>query len=197
MKHTFTFFDFDGTIIKGDSLISFGIFVHGRAGFLWKLIIECIWILKCELGIISNSRAKEHLFSRLYKGMDYSVFKDYCVRYAKEIDNNLRNDIMSLLNAHREQGHQVVIVSASLRERIEPWAKTHGIEKIIATEVEIDINGKLTGRFASPNCHGKEKVRRIREFLKDFDNCETYAYGDSKSDQHMLDFADHGFLVKR
>ena len=55
-------------------------------------------------------------------------------------------------------------------------------------------DGKLTGRFKSNNCYGKEKVHRIAEALKSFERSEyeIEAFGDSRGDKEMLAFADKG-----
>jgi phosphatidylglycerophosphatase C len=51
-------------------------------------------------------------------------------------------------------------------------------------------DGRVTGRFLTKNCSGKEKVRRIAERydLESFDH--IYAYGDTPGDKAMLDLAD-------
>ena len=61
--------------------------------------------------------------------------------------------------------------------------------ELIATRLEIK-NNKLTGKFASKNCYGMEKVNRIKKNYN-LDNYEVvYAYGDSMGDHQMLDLAD-------
>ena len=47
--------------------------------------------------------------------------------------------------------------------------------------------------FATPNCYGPEKVRRIREVFPDRDNYHLTAFGDSRGDKEMLDYADQGY----
>jgi phosphatidylglycerophosphatase C len=49
--------------------------------------------------------------------------------------------------------------------------------------------GRITGRFLTKNCSGREKVRRIKEQydLALFDR--IYAYGDNPADRPMLGLA--------
>ena len=63
---------------------------------------------------------------------------------------------------------------------------------VLGTKVETR-DGRLTGRFATPNCYGPEKVRRIREVFPDRDNYHLTAFGDSRGDKEMLDYADQGY----
>jgi HAD superfamily phosphoserine phosphatase-like hydrolase len=85
-----------------------------------------------------------------------------------------------------------MIISASMENWIKPWADVYGIGHVIATTVEIK-DGRLTGRFSSPNCHGKEKVRRLFETMGSLDQYHICSYGDSKGDQDLLDLSDEPF----
>lgn len=88
------------------------------------------------------------------------------------------------------------------RDCIEPivYYPTHAATSIrqkngivlIATKLEIR-GSKLTGKFASQNCHCIEKVNRIKE-IYDLDDYEyIYAYGDSSGDKELLALADESF----
>lgn len=84
--------------------------------------------------------------------------------------------------------HIVVVVSASIEDWLKPWCDENKV-KLIATKLEFK-NELITGRFASENCYGEEKVRRIKEVyaLESFEY--IYAYGDSSGDIKMLSLAD-------
>lgn len=179
-------FDFDGTLTIHDSFIMFAKHSIGKLGFYKAFIKTLPWIILWKVGLRSNSKAKEHLFSALYKGMDYDCFKNNCIRFEQCIKNDERSDMMAKLQTHKAHGDRVIIVSASIIDWITPWARSHNIEDVLATEVEVDENGQLTGFFKTPNCYGQEKVKRIFEYITDFKKYETWAYGDSSGDNHML-----------
>ena len=149
------------------------------------------------LGIIPNSEAKQRLFAHFFRGMPYKDFCFYGNTFSDKTEKILSSKGISLLKQHLEQGHSVCIVSASIKEWIQPWANRYGVDKVIATQVETDENGMLTGRFLSPNCNGKEKVRRLLEEEPDRENYYLYAYGDSKGDIPLLEFADKGIMTMR
>ena len=95
-------------------------------------------------------------------------------------------------------GATVVIVSASPGDWIRDWAAAVGAE-LLATRLEStpakarDQPDRLTGRIHLANCHGEEKVRRIRA---DYDLSayqQIWAYGDSKGDRPMLDLGTASF----
>ena len=49
------------------------------------------------------------------------------------------------------------------------------------------------GRCDGDNCHGQEKVRRIKEAYPLDQYREIYAYGDTGGDRPMLGLATHSF----
>ena len=61
--------------------------------------------------------------------------------------------------------------------------------------MEEDGNGNLTGRFLSKNCYGPEKVNRLLRVKPERDAYVLYAYGDSRGDKEMIEFADKGQYI--
>jgi phosphoserine phosphatase len=53
--------------------------------------------------------------------------------------------------------------------------------------------GRLTGRFLTKNCFGKQKVVRLQELYPDRKEMVLTAYGDSRGDKEMLDYANEGY----
>lgn len=188
----YAFFDFDGTLIRGDSFRLFARFAVGQTAFLKALILSSAWIIGWKLGIISNSRAKEYLFGELFKGMPYADFQRYGEAFSKVIESRIKPDTVRRLREHVANGDTVAIVTASMAEWIAPWAKGYGVDTLLTTAPEVDpATGRLTGRFLGANCHGAEKARRITERFGSLKDAEVWAYGDSAGDDAMLALADH------
>ena len=95
---------------------------------------------------------------------------------------------MRVFLSHIERGDDVWIVTASLKDWIAPWAERRGVP-VIGTELEVK-NGMLTGRLATPNCRGREKIVRIRQAVDLSGYSKVFAYGDSRGDREMLAMAD-------
>ena len=93
---------------------------------------------------------------------------------------------------HLSEGHRVVIVSASVDLWFQSWCKQLGLE-LLSTELTF-AEGVFNGTYSRPNCYGIEKVKRIREKydLSCYD--KIYAYGDSRSDQFMMELAHESFF---
>ncbi|MBK5285573.1 MAG: HAD-IB family hydrolase [Bacteroidia bacterium] len=182
-------FDFDGTLTKRDSFISFLRTTNSSLKFFFGLIVLSPVLALYKLHILPNWKAKQLVVYFFYKGVSEDFFSHTCKNFSqKNIPLTLKNNALKKLNEHLLQKHQVVIVSASLEYYLSDWCKSVGAD-LIATRLEI-IDGKITGNFSGKNCYGKEKAIRIREkySLDSFD--KIVAYGDSIGDKEMLELAD-------
>lgn len=185
-------FDFDGTITTDDSLLNFIRFVVGDRQFLVGLIVLSPMLVLYKLKLIPNYKAKQYMLSWFFKGMSKDAFLKVANEYSLvHIDKILRPKAIEKINWHKNQGHKVVVVSASIECWLRPWCEKNGLE-LIATKLEIkdDI---VTGKLLSKNCYGVEKVNRIKEIynLKDFEY--IYSYGDSSGDKQMLEISHEKF----
>lgn len=190
-------FDFDGTLTRHDTLFQFARHAVGKHGLRRAFLRSLPAILSWKLGLRSNSEAKETLFGHLYRGMPLSEFEEHGRTFADVVDQDLRPAGMALLEEARKRGDRLVIDSASMGQWIQPWAERHGFDDVIATMPEVDARGRLTGRFATPNCYGTEKVTRLREVFPDRDRWHITAHGDSSGDSALLDYADTPHLLRK
>ena len=186
------FIDFDGTITTKDSLPDFIKFAIGKPKYYFGLCILSPMLLAYVLKLLPNHIAKEKMISYYFKGWSENTFQALADEYSvNNIDTIVRHKAIEKLRWHQEQGHKVVIVSASMKSWLKKWCDTHNVE-LISTQLEIK-QGKFTGKFATKNCHGKEKVNRIKEQYPLQDYSYIYAYGDSSGDKDMLKLANEAF----
>ena len=187
-----TLFDFDGTITTDDSLLKFIRFVVGDRRFLLGLVILSPMLVLYKLKLIPNYKAKQYMLSWFFKGMSKDAFLKVANEYSLvHIDKILRPKAIEKINWHKNQGHKVVVVSASIECWLRPWCEKNSLE-LIATKLEIkdDI---VTGKLLSKNCYGVEKVNRIKELYNIEKYDYIYAYGDSSGDKQMLELAHEKF----
>ncbi len=82
----------------------------------------------------------------------------------------------------------MVIVTASPEAVVAPFARRLRADHLIATRLQTDQNGRITGALDGANCRGAEKVRRI-EAQFGTDLVLAAAYGDTAGDREMLHMA--------
>ena len=186
------FFDFDGTITTDDSLIKFVRFVVGDAKFIWGMTLLFPMLTVYKLKLLPNYKAKQYMLSYFFKGMSEEKFMQVANEYSLEhINTILRPKAMNKIAWHKEQGHKVVVVSASIECWLKPWCDKNGLG-LISTKIEIK-DGLVTGKFLSKNCYGIEKANRVQEAYDLSEYGHIYAYGDSRGDKELLELADESF----
>lgn len=178
-------FDFDGTLTFQDSFLPFLKWAYGR--FYWlKLLPHLLFLLGYLLGFVSNHHIKEILLSDFFKEWSQTKLETIAAQYASQIIPQLLNPLaIERLQWHQEQGHQVLLVSANLDIYLEPWAKSRGIDQVLATQLDFE-NAQFMGKIKGKCCIGNEKVARLKKYLGSLDNYCFHVYGDSRGDREML-----------
>lgn len=188
-------FDFDGTLLSGDSLLPFLRRAAGWAG-LGRAAIRASWQLALlPLGGVHRDRAKAALLAASLAGRSAETVRQIAEEYSGELSRRLRADTRRCLEWHLAEGHEVLLVSASPSLYLEPLAQQLGIHHTIATELA-EVDGRLTGRIVGVNVRGPHKARLIADWLGDVPRF-LYAYGDSAGDRELLAKADHAVWVAR
>ena len=195
MKRTIAVFDFDGTLTRRDTLLEFIRYACGLKRFFCGFMLYAPILLMMKVKLYPNWKAKQKIFSHFFKGMDYSEFLKLGADFSDVVESFRRNDTIGLLEKHVREGHTVYVVSASIDEWVRPWCCRLGVTGVLSTKIEVDSRGCITGRFLTKNCYGQEKVNRLLEAEPHRDEYFLYAYGDSRGDKEMLEFADEGKYV--
>jgi len=149
-------------------------------------------LLNWKAGRRSTAWFKQHYLAVILAGTDARKRQQVLEHDLPErLIQGLRPEAVARLRWHDQQGHRLVIVSASPRALIQPVAQHLGVE-LIATETS-DLAGEAaiaTLQLTSANCKGAEKVRRLEAWLgQPLQEIELHAYGDSRGDRELLQAA--------
>ncbi|SFG36141.1 HAD family hydrolase [Prevotella sp. KH2C16] len=184
-------FDFDGTITRRDSLLEFIRFASGNGRFCLGFLLYSPLLVLMKLRLYPNWKAKQKVFSYFFRGKTTAEFDALCRSFVEEKRSLIRPEAAEKIAEGRRQGVQVMVVSASVDNWVQPFFPS---VKVLGTKVEV-ADGRLTGRFLTRNCYGAEKVNRLKEVLTD--PREAYhivAFGDSRGDKELLEYADEGYF---
>ena len=172
-------FDFDGTIRKGDSSVSFYLFCLFRRPYL-------VFLLPVQ-GIAALLWA--------VKAIDITAFKQAFYIYFRFINaekltvpfwKKERTKIYSWYSSiHTEND---IVISASPEFLLIPICKDLGIKTVIASRVD-----PATGTYTGKNCSGEEKRLRFLELFPD--SKVENSYYDRDSDLSVSRLALHGFRI--
>ena len=191
-KPSIAFFDFDGTITNNDSFIQFLLFTHGKFGLIARLLLLSPVFLLYKLKLLSDHNSKVLIFSSFYKNKTFKAVNEKARQFSlKTLPTYVKKEALDRIQWHIAQQHKVVVVSAGFSFILKPWCDANGLD-LIATEIEV-VEGRISGRFATENCWGKRKVKRINEEYQLSDYFCIFAYGDSEGDKEMLSIANKPF----
>jgi phosphatidylglycerophosphatase C len=109
--------------------------------------------------------------------------------------NELRRETKAVLNRHQEAGDRLVLATAAMDIVAEPFGRLLGFDQIISTRTAWTIDGHVSGTFDGLNCHGEEKLRRVKNALRDIDTARAAAYSDHITDLPLLLWVANGVAV--
>lgn len=199
MKKKVYLFDFDGTLTCADTLLEFIRYACGRRRFFIGFALFSPLLVLMKLHLYPNYRAKQRLFAWYFKGMSIDNFDLVCRRFAHHNQRLMRQKALDKLREIFHNNETLCVVSASIDNWVRPFfdnisKASRSDFRVIGTEVEVDTDGVLTGRFRTHNCYGAEKVRRVLEAMPQLksnrDDFRVVACGDSRGDKELLEFAD-------
>ncbi|MEW6775908.1 MAG: HAD family hydrolase [Bdellovibrionota bacterium] len=95
---------------------------------------------------------------------------------------------MRTVEAHKEQGHTVVLCSASTQFVCDPLVKHLSIDGALCTRLVVK-DGHLTGEIEEPFCYGPGKREVLEKYARenDVDLVQSYFYSDSVTDLPALE----------
>lgn len=174
-------YDFDNTILRGDSTARFFAYCLKRFPKMWLDIPgQAVNGLLFALKIRKKQAFKERLLRFLTRigDVDAAVDRFWAINFSR---------IKPFYDETRRADD--VIISASPEFLIAPACARLGIAAAMGSPVD-----KHTGKFFGANCHGKEKVRRFYERFPQ-GKIDVF-YSDSHSDDPLAALSARAVRVK-
>lgn len=188
-------FDLDGTITRHDTL--FPLVLRKLLQRPWQLL-KLVKVLPAAVRyLFDRDRAalKQSLLRATLRGVPRDELHAFSERFVRDtIAKRCFRDALSAIARHRQAGHYLVLMSASVDFYIPEFGRQLGFDHVICTGVRWD-GDRLDGTLTTPNRRGEEKARCLRDLLDSREDGETYAYGNSDSDLPHLRLVKHGLLV--
>ena len=195
---TLAIFDLDHTLLDGDSDYLWGEYMAENG------IVEAAAYRARNLGFyddyqngtLDNDQYLEFSLEPLTR---FSIEeldawrRDYVENWIKPI---IRPGSTNLLERHRRQAHDLMIISATHRFITEPIAELLEVPTLIATEPEI-VDGRYTGSYTGVATFREGKVVALQQWLEKTDRAlaGAYFYSDSINDLSLLEQVDNPVVV--
>lgn len=185
------FFDLDKTVIARSSTAAFTRPFHAEG-----LISRAAMLRSAYAFFFFHASGADHeqmekmrqYLCRLTIGWDVQQVRDIVAETLTELIAPLvYTEATTLMAEHHAAGRDVVLVSASGAEVVEPIGAMLGVDDAIATRMVIDDSGRYSGEIEF-YAYGDHKVTAMRDLADraGYDLADCYAYSDSATDLPML-----------
>jgi HAD superfamily hydrolase (TIGR01490 family) len=193
------FFDLDKTIIAGSSALAFsrpfrrqGLISRRaalRSGYAQMLLV----LSGADADTMDLLRRR---ITALCTGWEVAQIRAIVAETLHEIVEPLvYAEATELIAEHRANGEEVVVLSASGLEVVEPIAALVGADRCLATRMRVE-DGRYTG-IIEYYCYGEEKAQAARAIAADrgYRLADCRAYSDSITDLPLLEAVGHPTVV--
>lgn len=185
-------FDFDGTIIRGDSVVALVSYARkskciGAKDLFRSMLFGALYA--CRLVPAMKAKEASHAFlAKLSKEKREALLKDF----AKTLIDRAFPAAIAQFEAHRKAGDTLLICSASCHCYMQYVADLLRADALLCTASTPE------GEAAGDNCRGEEKVARVNAWLRENalgDAVLIAGYGDSGADAYILSRCKEPVLV--
>jgi len=188
-RTTAAFFDLDGTLIAGYSVLSFLRHRVLSGAMPPREAIEQL-IAGWEYGLkVTDFPDIMAQTAASLRGISDSLLQETAMEiYEKELSGNIYPESRALVDAHIAKGHTVVIVSSASHYQVQHIAAELGIEHVLCNHLEV-VDGALSGELIPPVCYGKGKLEAARRFAKQnrISLGKSFFYTDGSEDIPLLE----------
>ncbi|HUK03407.1 MAG TPA: HAD-IB family hydrolase [Steroidobacteraceae bacterium] len=189
-------FDLDGTITRGDSLLPYVL------GFLGRRPWELVRVLgavpafgRFLLGRADRGQLKSAFMRTTLGGRTRAELASWTEHFvARWLARRTYPGALRAIARHRDQGDQLVLLSASPDLYVSAIAARLGFSESISTGVRWEAD-RFDGRLTTPNRRGPEKTACVAALRQRFPAARTAAYANAHSDLDHLRAVDEPLLV--
>jgi phosphatidylglycerophosphatase C len=188
-------FDLDGTITYRDTLFPLVLRLLSRRP------LRLLRLLRVLPAVVRFARDRDRgaLKQSLLRATLRGIPRDEILQVSREfvtevIAERSFADALATIRRHREHGHHLVLMSASVDFYVPEFGRQLGFDQVLCTGVAW-IGEEIDGTLTTPNLRGEEKAIQFRALVEARQDTHTFAYGNSDSDLPHLRLARFGLLV--
>jgi HAD superfamily hydrolase (TIGR01490 family) len=193
------FFDLDKTIIAKSSTLAFSKPFQAGGLITRRAVLRSAYAqFVYHVGGADHDQMEKmrQFLSALCAGWDVQTVRDIVAETLHNVvDPLVYDEAVSLMEEHHLAGRDVIIVSASGSEVVEPIGDLLGADGVVATRMQI-VDGRYTGEI-DYYAYGRNKAAALRRLAEEhhYDLSRSYAYSDSVTDLDMLEVVGHPYAV--
>jgi len=186
------FYDLDGTLISGNVVTRYAFFAKRHPSLLTaalkytKLLVSVPLLIGLDL---YSRRLFNQVFYREYRGMKREWLEGLAESLFEDVIRpSIYPGAKALVEADREKGFRLVLVTGALDFDLAPVLRYFGFDAVICNRLVYE-NGAATGEVVQPLIAERDKREALVKLCEasQIDRSQSKAYSDSFSDLAMLE----------
>jgi HAD superfamily hydrolase (TIGR01490 family) len=192
------FFDLDGTLIIGNTQYLMVKFFRSE-GVVSRFFVlgSALWFLGYKAGVFKVTEEARAKAASMLRGLNVERGHELMARFTDEmLLPGLHKGAAAALQAHRETGDRIVLISAALEPAVSALCARLGVADFVGAPCEI-VEGRYTGRLAGVTPYGEAKAAVAADLMRrwDTDPALCWAYADHSTDLALLQSVGHPVAV--
>jgi HAD superfamily hydrolase (TIGR01490 family) len=196
MPAIIAFFDMDYTTLDDSSGLLYVKYLRRQKRIGRRVLLRIAWwTLLYKVSAIDVNSAVPKMLSYAEHQSASRLMAESTVWFDETLRAHIAPRAVDKIEFHRQQGHRVVLISASTQFAVQPVAEYLRLD-FLCTRL-IDRDDELTGQVVDPPCYGAGKVVWAERYAGEHGArlSDAYLYTDSHSDRPLLDAVGHPIAV--
>ncbi|MCB5162683.1 HAD family hydrolase [Marinomonas algarum] len=195
---TLAIFDLDGTLLSGDSDYTWGQFLVEKGLVDVQAYKEANdrFFVQYQSGTLDIHEYLAFSLAPLTRFTSEELAELHQTFMTEKIQPMMQQKAHALLKHHKDQGHFLLMITATNQFVTGPIAEALGMDHIIAPIPEV-IDGAYTGKIVGVPSFQDGKVTRLNDWLAQTGHSMegSYFYSDSRNDLPLLELVEHPIAV--
>ncbi|MCV2403442.1 HAD-IB family hydrolase [Marinomonas sp. C2222] len=195
---TLAIFDLDGTLLSGDSDYTWGQFLVEKGLVDTQVYKEANdkFFLQYQAGTLDIHEYLAFSLAPLKAFSQTELTELHNSFMAEKVQPMMLDKAAKLLQHHKDQGHFLLMITATNQFVTGPIGELLGMDHIIAPVPEV-VEGRYTGKVVGIPSFQEGKVTRLNDWLAETGHSMegSYFYSDSRNDLPLLELVTHPIAV--
>lgn len=184
---TVVFFDVDGTLLRGNINTAILLYLFRKKILSPAMLVRSVfWYSLWCVGVVRDvGRIAQRGAAELAGVSEKHLCMLVDEAFQAQVKRRIYQEAVSLIESHRTQGHEVILLSSSFEPFIQKVASYLGISDAIGTRLAVE-DGVYTGAIDGDIVWGN-KHHIVAAYQREYLPKEVYAYSDQHQDTPMLE----------
>ncbi len=161
------FFDLDRTLVRVATPRLYTRYRRAKGDANWRDSLQVAWwVLQYTAGIIDAPRVARKALEDFAGKEEAWLIRTCDEWFPQYVLPEIQARGRELVKSHKAAGDLVAIVTAATSYVAHPVARELGIDHVVCSELEVDAEGRFTGKAIEPLCYGEGKIVRAGALLE-------------------------------